>query len=48
MNKKSKRLYNRMQHGINKRKEEVTALENKRKSIESEEKTVDKKKKTKK
>lgn len=34
MGKKTKRLYDRMQHGIGKKKEAVEKLESKRKAIE--------------
>ncbi len=42
MGKKKKRLYDRMQHGIGKKKEAVEQLETKRKAIEEQEQTGNK------
>ena len=45
MGKKTKRLYGRMQHGIQKKKEIVDRLTAKRKSLESEKETNNKRSK---
>ena len=42
MGKKTKRLYDRMQHGIGKKKDAVENLENKRKAIEEDAKKTSK------
>ena len=47
MGKKSKRLYGRMQHGINKKKDAVLQLLNKRKDLEEKQNQESEKKKRK-
>ena len=42
MNKKTKRLYNRMQHNISNKKEFINELEKKRKSIDNDENEIEK------